>query len=444
MNQFTFEAKQKTFLLGFIILGLLCLVLSYFIDSEPMHVRFWTNYLHNTVFFAGIAGISMFILAAFTTAWAGWHTGMKRVWEAFSLFLIPAMVLFLPIIIGMWGHFHHLYHWADPHAVETDAILKGKSSFLNKYWYTFGTFIILGGWSYFAYKNRSLSVAEDEDGQGVADNYWHHRKMRIYAAIFLPVFGFTSAAMLWQWVMSVDAHWYSTLFAWYSGASLFIAAMAITILMMIYLKGLGYFEHITSNHLHDLGKYLFAISIFWTYMWFSQYMLIWYANVGEETIYYRMRLDNYRPLFFANLIINFVLPFFILMRNDNKRKYGPMAIAAILTLFGHWLDFFLMIKPGARLTALEAAAEHAAAGHHGGEAAHASEKFLSFAMGFNMPGLLELGIFLGFLAGFVYFVFTRLGKANLVPQNDPYLDEAMHHSVWPFPEDGHGAHDAHH
>jgi hypothetical protein len=444
MNQFTFEAKQKTFLLGFIILGLLCLVLSYFIDSEPMHVRFWTNYLHNTVFFAGIAGISMFILAAFTTAWAGWHTGMKRVWEAFSLFLIPAMVLFLPIIIGMWGHFHHLYHWADPHAVETDAILKGKSSFLNKYWYTFGTFIILGGWAYFAYKNRSLSVAEDEDGQGVADNYWHHRKMRIYAAIFLPVFGFTSAAMLWQWVMSVDAHWYSTLFAWYSGASLFIAAMAITILMMIYLKGQGYFEHITSNHLHDLGKFLFAISIFWTYMWFSQYMLIWYANVGEETIYYRTRLDNYRPLFFANLIINFVLPFFILMRNDNKRKYGPMAIAAILTLFGHWLDFFLMIKPGARLTAIEAAAEHAAAGHHGGEAAHASEKFLSFAMGFNVPGLLELGIFLGFLAGFVYFVFTRLGKANLVPQNDPYLDEAMHHSVWPFPEEGQGAHDAHH
>jgi hypothetical protein len=444
MNQFTFEAKQKTFLLGFIILGLLCLVLSYFIDSEPMHVRFWTNYLHNTVFFAGIAGISMFILAAFTTAWAGWHTGMKRVWEAFSLFLIPAMVLFLPIIIGMWGHLHHLYHWADPHAVETDAILKGKSSFLNKYWYTFGTFIILGGWAYFAYKNRSLSVAEDEDGQGVADNYWHHRKMRIYAAIFLPVFGFTSAAMLWQWVMSVDAHWYSTLFAWYSGASLFIAAMAITILMMIYLKGQGYFEHITSNHLHDLGKYLFAISIFWTYMWFSQYMLIWYANVGEETIYYRTRLDNYRPLFFANLIINFVLPFFILMRNDNKRKYGPMAIAAILTLFGHWLDFFLMIKPGARLTALEAAAEHAAAGHHGSEAAHAGEKFLSFAMGFNVPGLLELGIFLGFLAGFVYFVFTRLEKANLVPQNDPYLDEAMHHSVWPFPEDGHGAQDAHH
>lgn len=445
MNQFTFEAKQKTLLLGFIILGVVCLLLSYFLDSEPMHVRFWSNYLHNTVFFTGIAGISMFILAAFTTAWAGWHTGVKRLWEAFSLFLLPGIILFLPIIIGVWGHWHHLYHWADPHAVETDPILKGKSGFLNPVWYTLGTLIIVGTWYYFAMKNRQLSTAEDADGQGIADNFWHHRKMRVYAAIFLPIFGFTSAAMIWQWVMSVDAHWYSTLFAWYSCASLFISAMAITILLLIHLKGKGYFEHITDNHLHDIGKYLFAITIFWTYMWFSQYMLIWYANIGEETIYFRHRLDNYRPLFFGNLIINFVLPFFILMRNDNKRKYGPMAIAAILTLFGHWLDFFLMIKPGTRLTAIEAAAEHA--GNHGGEAAEAGHKFLHFAAGFTMPGLLELGIFLGFLAAFVYFVFTQLEKAALVPVNDPYLDEAMHHSVWPYPEEGHGehgAHDAHH
>jgi hypothetical protein len=443
MNAFTFESKHKTFLIGAMILGLVCLVLSYFMDSEPMHVRFWSNYLHNTVFFTGIGFISMFIIAAFTTAWAGWFVGMKRVWEAMSLFLIPGLILFIPIIIGMWGHWHHLYHWADAEAVANDPVLKGKSSFLNKGWYTFGTLIIVGTWVYFAWKNRQISIAEDEEGEGVADNYAHHRRLRVYAAIFLPIAGFSSAAMIWQWVMSIDAHWYSTLFAWYSSASLFIAAMALTILLLVFLKNQGHFAHITSNHFHDMGKFVFAISVFWTYMWFSQYMLIWYANVGEETVYFRHRFDNYRALFFANLIMNFVLPFFILLRNDNKRKYGPLVFASVLVFIGHWVDYFLMIKPGARLTAIEAAAHHAHghAGHDHGQAEHAVEAVrpvFDFAMGFNIPGLLEIGIMIGFLAGFLYFVLNQLTKASLVPKNDPYIDEALHHEVWPYPasEDG--------
>jgi hypothetical protein len=425
MNTFTFEGKQKTFLLSFMVLGLFCLALTYFTDSQPLHVRFWTNFLHNTVFFTGISFISLFIIAVFTIAWAGWHTGMKRVWEAFAGFMIPGLILFAIIIIGLWGNLHHLYHWSDTEAVKSDPVLLGKSSFLNKYWYTLGTMVIVGGWIFFANRLRQLSLDEDENGLGLADDFRHHRAMRAWSAGFMPFAGFSSAAVIWQWVMSVDVHWYSTLFAWYSGASWFVAAMALTILVLIYLKSIGYYENITMDHFHDMGKFVFAISVFWTYLWFSQYMLIWYGNIGEETIYFRQRLDNYPALFFGNLVINFAMPFFILMRNDNKRKFGPLAVASVLVFFGHWLDYFLMIKPGARLTALEAAA------HHGGVHEEIG-KYLGFAGGFTIPGLLELGTMLGFLALFIYSAFTNLEKAALVPKNDPYLEEASHHHVWPF------------
>lgn len=426
MNQFTFEARQKTVLIGFMILGLLCLGISFFADGGvPFHTRFWTNYLHNTVFFTGIAFMSLFILSAFTTAWAGWYVNMKRVWEAFSSFMIPGLVLLLVVIIGIWGHFHHLYHWTDAEDVAKDPILAGKSSFLNKNWYTFGTLIIVGLWIFFYQRIRSLSVAEDKEGRGLNDGFKHHKKIRIWSAAFLPIAGFSSAAVIWQWIMSIDAHWYSTLFAWYTGASWFVAAMALTIMLMIYLKGKGYFTNITADHFHDLGKFLFGFSIFWTYLWFSQFMLIWYGNVGEETVYFQERMKHYPFLFYANLGLNFVLPFFVLMRNDTKRKYGTMFTASLLVFIGHWLDFFLMIKPGARHTALEAA-------HHAGEHVDEAGHSIGFAMGFTIPGLLEFGIMLGFLAGFLYMVFTTLSKAKLAPVNDPYIEEAGHHHVWPY------------
>ena len=150
--------------------------------------------------------------------------------------------------------------------------------------------------------------------------------------MFLPLAGFGSAFVVWQWIMSVDAHWYSTMFAWYTGASWFVSMIALTILLLLFLQSMGYYKNVSVEHYHDLGKFLFAFSIFWTYVWFSQYMLIWYANVGEETIYFRERVDNYPALFYLNLLINFIAPFFILMRNDTKRKMGSLGFAAGLVL----------------------------------------------------------------------------------------------------------------
>ncbi len=436
MKQFTFETKQKNFLMALMGLGALCLILSFIFEPSQIaeggfHARFWSNLLHNAVFFTGMAFMITFVIAAFTVAYAGWYVVFKRIWEGFSLFLVPGLILMALIGVAVFLHFNHLYHWADKEAVATDEVLKGKSSFLNPYWYLFGTLIIGGLWAFFARKFRQLSLQEDIDGNQVA-NYKYHRDLRKYAAIFLPIAAFTGPAIIWQWVMSLDAHWYSTLFAWYSMASWWLAACSLTIMLIIYLKSKGYMEVVTKEHLHDLGKFMFAFTIFWTYCWFSQYMLIWYSNVGEETIYFFERKSEYPVLFFGNLVINFVLPFLILMRNTTKRRMGTLFFTSALVFFGHWFNYFNMIKPGVLNNAEEAMAHvggHEAAGHGGEHAAHAVGGFVD---GFTIPGLIELGVFIGFLAFFIYFVFNQLTKASLVPQNDPYLEESLHHEVQPY------------
>lgn len=426
MNQFTLSNNQRNVLFGAMLVGIISMALTWFQD-DALHTRFWTNLLHNSVFFTGVALMAGFFIAACITAYAGWYTTFKRVWEAYASFLVVGLVFMVIIALGVYMHWHHLYHWADeklldPANPEYDKVLAGKSSFLNKNWYMFGTVIFGAVWVYILNKLRSLSLEEDKVGTA---SFTQHRKMRVYAAIFLPIAGFTSAAMIWQWIMSVDAHWYSTLFAWYSTASWFVSMIALTILILIYLKSQGYYEEVNANHIHDLGKYLFAFSVFWTYLWFSQFMLIWYANVGEETIYFRLRYDNYPVLFFGNLAINFLVPFFVLMRNDTKRKLGSVGIVAIIVLLGHWIDFFLMIKPGALHTAHEVLGHgmHSAGDGHGAE--HAS----SYVAGFTIPGLLEIGTFIGFLGLFLYVALNTLSKAALVPKNDPYLAESIHHHV---------------
>ena len=358
-TQFTFEGRQKAVFGGMMAVGALCLGLTFMNDDE-FHTRFWTNFLHNSVFFTGISFTALFLLCALMTAYSGWQTVIKRIWEAYSLFLVVGMLLMGVVVAGVWGHFHHLYHWADAAAVAKDKILTHKSSFLNKGWFTLATFGFVGTWVFFAFKLRGMSKQEDVAGTNA---YEIHKKMKPWAAGFMPIGGFTSAAVIWQWVMSIDAHWYSTMFAWYATASFLVSMFALTIMILIYLKSNNYFSYVTADHLHDLGKFLFGFSIFWTYLWFSQFMLIWYANNGEETIYYRERFDHYKVLFFANLVMNFVLPLFILIRNDVKRKFGSMFFMAALIFFGHWVDFFLMIKPGAFKIAQEAREEMKAEGH---------------------------------------------------------------------------------
>ena len=490
-TQFAFEGNLKRNLMIGMALGALCLVLTFFFDDE-YHMRFWSNFLHNAVFFTGISFTIMLFLSASITAFAGWMTAFKRVWEAISQFMWVGMILMGVIAIGVLGHFHHLYHWNtpginDPTNPIFDKILAGKSGFLNPIFFTVGVVGFLGIWYYWAYKLRQTSVDQDTMETSSFDFY---KKQRKWAASFLPICGFMSTVFLWQSVMSIDGHWYSTMFAWYATISVLLAGLALTILLLIFLKSKGYMSYVTREHFHDIGKYMFGLSIFWAYLWFDQFMLIWYANVGEETIYFKERMNNYPVLFWGNLLMNFISPFFILMRNDTKRKFGTLFIAAAIVFFGHWWDYFYMIKPGTRIASIEAkelsegkhtsqhdaaapmshtsnaapaeehmanaeaaqegeaaptenAAPHATAaaevGHEAGahgEDAHGEEGHgtHSFLPGFTLPGFLEIGTFIGFLSLFLFFFFNQLQKASLLPAKDPYLEESLHFSTGVYPE----------
>jgi hypothetical protein len=458
----------------------------------------------------------MFFMSAQITAFAGWNTVIRRILEAMSQFMWVGLILIGIIVLGVWAHFHHLYHWndpllnvTDPEGAHYDRIVAGKKGFLNPVFFTIATVGFLAIWYYWAYRLRKLSVAQDEHETASLDNY---KKQRKWAASFLPIGGFLSPVFIWMLMMSLDPHWYSTMFAWYSTASVWLGSISMTVMLIIYLKSKGYLEYVTQDHLHDVGKYLFGISVFWTYLWFDQFMLIWYANNGEETIYFNERMNHYPVLFWGNLLMNFVAPFFILMRNDTKRKFGTMFFVAAIVFFGHWWDYFYMIKPGARIAAFEAkelaegghgkshdaaplssaahdeapkpAAHdtHAAAGdttaahaegeaahevadhsasaaaagtaaahgdEHGGDAAHGHGEAVGepsgFRLGFTIPGLEEIGVFIGFLSLFLFFFFRQLERVSLVPKNDPFLEESLHHETGALIESEQAAHGhAHH
>jgi hypothetical protein len=198
--------------------------------------------------------------------------------------------------------------------------------------------------------------------------------------------------------MSIDTHWYSTLFGWYTFAGLFISGIAVLNFTLVYLVRKGYMPWITEHHIHDAGKFMFAFSIFWTYLWFAQFMLIWYANIPEEVTYYMIRFDHYRGLFIANFLINFFAPFLMLMTRDAKRKLTLIMVVSVILFIGHWIDVFLMVTPGV-------VQEH----WH--------------------IGWMEVGTTLGFLGLFMFVIQKSLAKAPLLREKHPLLQESLHHSI---------------
>jgi len=370
-----------------------------FSSDEHEQVHFWGTLMYNTIFWTLICNAAMFFLSFSAMAQAAWMQSFRRVPEAIST-LVPVFggITLMVLLYIIFGHKHHIYHWLDAEAVAKDPILKGKVGFLNPTFFVIWTTLTISLWSLFGYRMRQLNNQADVAPMDAPTAKAFNIESMVRSGFFLVWFGLTVASTIpWLWMMSIDAHWYSTMYSWYTFASTFVAGMALIALWVVYLKNKGYLELTNNEHLHDIAKFMFAFSIFWTYLWFSQYMLIWYANIPEETVYFKHRVQGpYKAIFFLNLIINFLAPLLILMKRSAKRNYTLVALMAVVIIFGHWIDFYQMVMGSLMKEHVEL-------------------------------GLLDFGILAFFVGVMIFFVAKALASKPLIAKYHPFLKESIIH-----------------
>jgi len=356
---------------------------------HQIHNRPYSALYVAAFFFMMIALGALAFYAIQYASQAGWSPVLFRVMEAISYYLLPGAIAVLAI--ALWAG-PHIFIWMDPDVVAHDELIQNKSSWLNTSWFAIRGIIFIAGWSAYRFFSRKFSIAQDN--ADINDNSNFKKNFRISAA-FLVFYIYTESMMSWDWIMSVDPHWFSTLFGWYVFASMFVSGITVIALITIYLKSKGLMEFVNDSHMHDLAKFMFAISIFWTYLWFSQFLLIWYANIPEEVTYFVTRIEDYKLPFFGMLVMNFIFPFLVLMNSDYKRIPWFIVMAGIVILIGHYLDVFNMIMPAT----------------------------VGDRWSVGLPELSALALFSGL---FLLLVFYALSKHPLLPKGNPFIKESEH------------------
>jgi hypothetical protein len=375
-------------------------------DSEEAHLTHALHNLQNRPYTAVYIAMFFFFMLALGTlafyaiqyaAQAGWSIVLYRVMEGITAYLLPGSLFILAFLILSVLNGHYYFSWMNPDLYKVggahyDDILMQKSWWLNIPFWMIRTFVFLLGWNLYRFFTRKNSIAQDD-----ATDLTHYKKNFKISIAFLVFFIITESMMSWDWIMSLTPHWQSTLFGWYVFATMFVSAITVIAMVTIYLRHKGFLPHVNDSHLHDLAKFMFGFSIFWTYLWFSQFMLIWYANMPEETAYFTPRLlGPYQLLFMGMLISNFVFPILVLMNSDYKRVPWFIILTGIVILIGHYVDVFVMITPA--------------------------------TVGNNWHiGIPEISSVLFFLGVFIYVVFNALSKAPLHAKGDPFMKESEHY-----------------
>ena len=392
--EFKFEGRAKLVTQILMVVGLVALIGGYLTDHSHGHQRWWANLLVNGYFYFSISLAALFFYALQYATESAWSVVLKRLFEAMWGFLPYGAGIIVFILLAGQFHFHHLYHWMDASLYDIasdnyDALLAGKQSYFTPGFFWGRTLVYIATFLGFAFMFRKWSLLEDT----MPSLELHYKQFR-RSALFLVLFAVFSSTLAWDWIMSIDPHWFSTLFGWYLFAGMWVSMIIFANVIMLWLRTQGYFPEVNESHMHDLGKWMFAISMLWSYLFFSQFMLIWYSNIPEEVTYYIARMfTDYKVPFLLMFLVNFMVPFYVLIARDAKRNPKFLVPVAFLIFIGHFADVYLLVIPGTMF-------DH------------------------NEFGLFEIGLFLGFLGLFINRTLSTLSKAPLIPKNHPMLQES--------------------
>ncbi len=388
-KNFTFSATLRIIFYVLMVIGVIAIVVGFMGDTD----RIWANLLLNNFFFLSLAiGASFFIALQYITQ-SGWSAAFKRIPESMMAYIPYSAVIMLVIVLfGM----DSLYSWVHPEEGGFDAhelhIIHNKAAFLNVPFFIVRLVLYFAVWIFFTKMFRKFSLNEDLEG-----GLTYFKKSEFYSKVYIFSLALTFSLASFDWIMTIDPTWYSTIFSLKNFIAAFYHGSTVIVVIVLIMHYFGYFDFIKEAHWADFSKYVFILSIVWAYFWFSQYLLIWYANIPEETTYYVKRLTGpWKINFYLNLTLNWLVPFLILLPNFFARKKFILMIVITLVSFGQYTDLFEQIMPG--------------------------------TVGDYHIGFVEIGTWLGFAGLYFYIVFRTLSSKPLIPKNHPLLNESLNHS----------------
>lgn len=372
----------KTFY-GFGTVGLIASLAGYFLNSK----QFFFSYLTSFTFFTSIALASLILVMIHHITKSSWGTVIRRIPESFSSSLWIWSLFFIPILLGMSS----LYSWTNTEYVANDPIMLGKVPYLNTPFFVIRQFIYFAIWGYMGYRLHKVSIEMDR-----TNDWGLVHVLRKISAPGILIFALTVAFASFDWLMSLDAHWFSTMFGVYFFAMSFQVLFPIILLMVFWMHRNGILKNtIGKTHIYDLGAWFFGFSVFYAYIAFSQFLLIYYANIPEETLWFYHRLEgSWSFVTYMILIGRFLLPFIVFLNRDLKHNQKLLVAVSIIVIFMHIVELHWIVMP--------------VLSHDG-----VSLSWLDFATFVGLGGIF-MGLF-----------FQQLRKNNLIPVNDPQLAESM-------------------
>lgn len=401
-EKFSFPILAKLVCFGLMAVGAVTFGLSW-IGGREVAYSGWTIAFWYTL---GLALFGAIFIAISHVSGSGWHTTLKRVPEAMMAYFPVAAIVALVLLSSFLFAKPSFYEWAhfEHHGDLHSDLIEGKIAYLNVPFFIIRTVLYFGVWIAAAWALVRLSRKQDVDG-----DLKHTFNARKISAAFCVLFALTASFAAFDYVMSIEAAWFSTMFGVYQFGGIMSSGFAMLALLLIYLKKSGYLRNaVNENHFHNVGIWLLSSATFWAYVWFSQFMLVWYSNIPEETAHFYARWEG--PWFWISFVVNpllsWVIPFLMLLPRPNKRNMKTLGIAAAICLVGRFVDIWQYVMPRPHL-----GEDHLPAAHYG------------------LSTIYLAGVTAGMVGLFLFITLKALEKAPLLAKKDPYFEESAHHHL---------------